>query len=110
VLLAYTVGSYGGGFGTIPSLISDLYGPKRMSQIHGRVLTGWASAGLISPPIFGMLMDTRPDQAAGLAFYSCAIVLVLSAALVSTFKPLHVKTTAVTAIEHGGAQPDQLRA
>ena len=100
MLLAYTVSSYGGGFGTIPSLISDLYGPKRMSQVHGRILTGWATAGLISPPIFGMLMDTRPEQAASYAFYSCATVLFLSAALVTTFKPLHVKTTAIPAIDH----------
>ena len=100
VLLAYTVASYGGGFGTIPSLISDLYGPKRMSQIHGRILTGWATAGLISPPVFGMLMDTRPEQAASYAFYSCAMVLFLSAALVTTFKPLHLKTTAMPAIAH----------
>ena len=102
VLLAYTVGSYGGGFGTIPSLISDLYGPKRMSQIHGKVLTGWASAGLVSPPIFGLLMDTRPEQAASYAFYSCAIVLFLSAALVSTFKALHLTTTAIPAVEKAG--------
>ena len=104
VLLAYTVGSYGGGFGTIPSLISDLYGPRRMSQIHGKVLTGWATAGLISPPIFGMLMDTRPEQAASYAFYSCAVVLLLSAALVTTFKGLHLRTTSVPAIEHAAEE------
>ena len=47
-----------------------------------------------------MLMDTRPEQAASYAFYSCATVLFLSAALVTTFKPLHVKTTAIPAIDH----------
>ena len=109
VLLAYTVSSYGGGFGTIPSLISDLYGPKRMSQIHGRILTGWATAGLISPPVFGMLMDTRPEQAASYAFYSCAMVLFLSAALVTTFKPLHLKTTAA-ALDRTAAEPSQVSA
>jgi MFS family permease len=59
ILLAYTLASYGGGFGTIPSLISDLYGPKRMSAVHGKILTGWASAGLI------MLFIAAPS------FFSC---------------------------------------
>ena len=54
-------------------------------------------------------MDTRPDQAAGLAFYSCAIVLFLSAALASTFKPLHMRTTAA-ALDHPVAEPSQLSA
>lgn len=104
-LLAYTIASYGGGFGTIPSLISDLYGPKRMSPVHGKVLTGWASAGLIAPPTFGWLMDHYPNQAANYAFYSCSIVLFLACVLAATFKPLHLKTTAVPALDHAAEDP-----
>jgi OFA family oxalate/formate antiporter-like MFS transporter len=106
ILLAYTLASYGGGFGTIPSLISDLYGPKRMSAVHGKILTGWASAGLIAPPAFGYLTDHYPDHAANYAFYSCAIVLLLSCALVATFKSLHLKTTSIPAINHAADDPD----
>lgn len=105
-LLAFTVGSYGGGFGTIPSLISDLYGPKRMSAVHGKVLTGWASAGLIAPPLFGYMNDTMPDKAADYAFHVCAVVLFLSCALVATFKALHLKTTAIPALAHAADDPD----
>ena len=105
-LLAYTIASYGGGFGTIPSLISDLYGPKRMSAVHGKILTGWASAGLIAPPAFGYLMDHYPSQAANYAFYSCACVLVLACLLVATFKQLHLKTTGIPAIDHAADDPD----
>ena len=105
VLLAYTIASYGGGFGTIPSLISDLYGPKRMSAVHGKVLTGWATAGLIAPPTFGWLMDHYPNEAANYAFYSCATVLFLAAVLASTFAALHVKTTAAPGIDHAGDDP-----
>lgn len=93
-LLAYTIASYGGGFGTIPSLISDLYGPKRMSAVHGKILTGWASAGLVAPPVFGWLMDHYPNQAASYAFHACAVVLCLAAILAATFSALHRKTTA----------------
>lgn len=104
-LLAYTIASYGGGFGTIPSLISDLYGPKRMSPVHGKVLTGWATAGVIAPPTFGWLMDKYPNDAATYAFYSCAVVLFLACALAATFKALHIKTTAPHAVEHAADDP-----
>ena len=104
-LLAYTIASYGGGFGTIPSLISDLYGPKRMSPVHGKVLTGWATAGLIAPPTFGWLMDKYPNDAATYAFYACATVLFLACILASTFAPLHLKTTAIPAIDHAADDP-----
>jgi OFA family oxalate/formate antiporter-like MFS transporter len=105
-LLTFTVASYGGGFGTIPSLISDLYGPKRMSAVHGKVLMGWAMAGLTAPPLFGYLNDTMPDKAAAYAFHICAAALFLSCSLVATFKALHLKTTAIPALAHAADDPD----
>ena len=38
---------YGGGFSTLPSLISDIYSMKDVSVIHGFALSAWAWAGLI---------------------------------------------------------------
>lgn len=105
-LLTFTVGSYGGGFGTIPSLISDLYGPKRMSAVHGKVLTGWAAAGLLAPPVFGYMNDTMPDRAADYAYHACAAALLLSCALVATFRALHLKTTATPALARAADDPD----
>lgn len=105
-LLTFTVASYGGGFGTIPSLISDLYGPKRMSAVHGKVLTGWACAGLLAPPVFGYLIDRMPDKAADYAFHICAAALFLSCGLVATFRTLHLKTTATPALAHAADDPD----
>jgi MFS transporter, OFA family, oxalate/formate antiporter len=90
VLICYAIASYGGGFGTIPSLISDLFGPKRMSAMHGLVLTGWASAGLLAPPLFGFMNDRIPDQAANIAYYICGGALLFSTAIAWTLKPLHV--------------------
>lgn len=89
ILICYAIACYGGGFGTIPSLISDLFGPKRMASMHGLVLTGWAMAGLTAPPLFGYMNDTIPDQAANVAFYICAGALALSTIIVWTFKGLH---------------------
>lgn len=97
VLICYVIASYGGGFGTIPSLISDLYGPKRMSSLHGLALTGWATAGLIAPPMFGFLYDKVPDQAANYAYYICAASLFASMLLVFSVKRLHKICTAPAA-------------
>lgn len=88
-LICYTIASYGGGFGTIPSLISDLFGSKRMSAMHGLVLTGWASAGLVAPPLFGYMNDKIPDQAATIAYYICGGALLLSTGIAWSLKSLH---------------------
>jgi MFS transporter, OFA family, oxalate/formate antiporter len=93
ILISYTIASYGGGFGTIPSLISDLFGPKRMSSVHGLVLSGWATAGLLAPPIFGYMNDVIPNKAATYAFYICAGVLITATILVITLTKLHKKCT-----------------
>ena len=37
---------YGAGFSCLPSLLSDIYGMKNISKIHGLSLTAWAIAGL----------------------------------------------------------------
>ena len=48
--LLYIIAScYGAGFACIPAYLSDMYGVKNVSAIHGRVLTAWACAGVIGP-------------------------------------------------------------
>ena len=37
---------YGGGFSTLPALLSERFGMTRISQIHGLALSAWAIAGL----------------------------------------------------------------
>lgn len=37
---------YGGGFSNVPTLLSDHYGMKSISAIHGITLSAWAFAGL----------------------------------------------------------------
>jgi MFS transporter, OFA family, oxalate/formate antiporter len=88
-LISYTIASYGGGFGTIPSLISDLYGPKRMSAVHGLVLSGWATAGLLTPTLFGYMNDVMPESAATYAYYICAGSLAFATFIILTLKNIH---------------------
>lgn len=37
---------YGGGFSTLPALLSERFGMKNISAIHGIALTAWAVAGI----------------------------------------------------------------
>lgn len=46
VLLMFVNAGYGGGFSNIPTLLSDHYGMKNISAIHGITLSAWAFAGL----------------------------------------------------------------
>ena len=37
---------YGGGFSTLPALLSERFGMEKISKIHGLALSAWAIAGL----------------------------------------------------------------
>lgn len=40
---------YGGGFATIPAYLADMFGTLHVGGIHGRLLTAWATAGVLGP-------------------------------------------------------------
>lgn len=46
VLMAIINSGYGGGFSNLPTLLSDRYGMRNISTIHGLVLSAWSIAGL----------------------------------------------------------------
>lgn len=45
LLLIVNLG-YGGGFSTLPALLSERFGMDNISKIHGLALSAWAIAGL----------------------------------------------------------------
>ena len=46
ILLVVVNAGYGGGFSTLPALISSRFGMKNISKIHGLALSAWAVAGI----------------------------------------------------------------
>ncbi|HEY6095302.1 MAG TPA: OFA family MFS transporter, partial [Gallionellaceae bacterium] len=40
---------YGGGFATVPAYLADIFGTQMVGAIHGRLLTAWATAGVLGP-------------------------------------------------------------
>ncbi len=57
VALCVVLSFYGGGFATIPAYLADLFGTQMVGAIHGRLLTAWATAGIIGPVIVNYMRD-----------------------------------------------------
>lgn len=48
---------YGGGFSTLPSMLSDKFGIKNVSVIHGYALSAWAFAGLVGNHLGNYMLE-----------------------------------------------------
>ncbi|MEP9347907.1 OFA family MFS transporter [Xanthobacter sp. KR7-225] len=48
---------YGGGFATIPAYLADVFGTHMVGAIHGRLLTAWATAGVLGPVLVNYLRE-----------------------------------------------------
>jgi len=48
---------YGGGFATVPAYLADLFGTQMVGAIHGRLLTAWATAGILGPVVVNYMRD-----------------------------------------------------
>ncbi|CAN5855364.1 OFA family MFS transporter [soil metagenome] len=48
---------YGGGFATIPAYLADLFGTQMVGAIHGRLLTAWATAGVLGPVLVNYIRE-----------------------------------------------------
>ena len=54
---------YGGGFSTLPSMLSDKFGLKNVSVIHGYALSAWAFAGLVGNHLGNFMLGSYGVQA-----------------------------------------------
>jgi len=52
---------YGGGFSTVPAYLADLFGTRFVGAIHGRLLTAWATAGILGPVVVNYMRDYQLD-------------------------------------------------
>jgi len=69
-LFCYILLCYGGGFGTMPSFVNDVFGLKLMPVVYGTILTAWSAAGIVGPQMVGIIKDNWPAKA---GFYSFLI-------------------------------------
>ena len=50
---------YGGGFATVPAYLADMFGTQFVGAIHGRLLTAWATAGIIGPVVVNYIREAQ---------------------------------------------------
>lgn len=77
-LVCYVLSCFGGGFAIMPSMVTDVYGTKRMSRLYGVILTAWSAAGVLGPLMVAHLKDTYPDRAIIYAFLINILILGLA--------------------------------
>jgi MFS family permease len=48
---------YGGAFATVPAYLADIFGTQMVGAIHGRLLTAWATAGIVGPVVVNYMRE-----------------------------------------------------
>ncbi|MEN6385726.1 MAG: OFA family MFS transporter [Phycisphaerales bacterium] len=84
---------YGGGFASVPAYISDLFGTKQVSAIHGYILTAWSTAGIFGPMILSIVKDKTQSYSSTLYIFSglFVVALIVSALLILDIKKIKSK-------------------
>ena len=97
VAVCVCISFYGGGFATIPAYLADLFGTQYVGAIHGRLLTAWSSAGLLSPLLINVIRDYQLNhgvakaQAYSVTLYIMAVFLVVGLVCAVLVKPVSSK-------------------
>lgn len=86
LLVFIIITCYGGGFSCMPAYLSDLFGTKQLSAIHGRILTAWGLAGIAGPLLLSVIYESTHSYSATLYFFSASFIISLALALVLKLK------------------------
>lgn len=86
VLIFLIITCYGGGFSCMPAYLSDLFGTKQLSAIHGRILTAWGLAGIAGPLLLSWIKETTNSYSITLYFFSGCFVISLLIAVILKLK------------------------
>jgi len=73
---------YGGGFSTVPAYLADIFGTQFVGAIHGRLLTAWATAGILGPVAVNYIRQHQVDRGLTGADAYAATIYVLCGMLV----------------------------
>ncbi|MBL8029389.1 MAG: MFS transporter, partial [Fibrobacteres bacterium] len=73
--VCYILLCYGGGFGSMPSFISNVFGAKRMALVYGAVLTAWSMGGIAGPQIAAIVRDRATSDSAGYITFAVSAVM-----------------------------------
>lgn len=96
-ILCVILSMYGGGFATVPAYLADIFGTQFVGAIHGRLLTAWATAGVIGPVVVNYIREFQiaagipREQVYDFTMYILAAMLALGLIANALVRPLPEK-------------------
>lgn len=88
---------YGGSFATVPAYLADMFGTQMVGAIHGRLLTAWATAGVLGPVLVNYIREYQlahgvaKADSYSITMYLLAGMLVLGFICNALIKPVAAK-------------------
>ena len=88
---------YGGGFATVPAYLADLFGTQMVGAIHGRLLTAWATAGILGPVVVNYMREYQlglgmpPEQVYNQTMFILVGMLVVGLIANLMIRPVNAK-------------------
>lgn len=89
ILLCTINAGYGGGFSNLPTLLSDRFGMKTISAVHGLALSAWAFAGIAGNQLSTLILKLTDNSYNHVLYVTTAlytIALIVSFVLVKPGK------------------------
>lgn len=106
---------YGGSFSTVPAYLADIFGTQFVGAIHGRLLTAWATAGIVGPVVINYIREAQiaagipREQVYDFTMYVLAAFLVIGLVANALVRPLDsrwfMSAEELAALQSKGQQP-----
>ena len=76
---------FGGGFAAYPAYVADLFGTRHFATLYGRLLTAWATAGVLGPVLINYLREYQIGRGVAPADAYNVTLLILAGVLALGF-------------------------
>lgn len=76
LLLVIVNAGYGGGFSTLPALLSSRFGMDNISKIHGLALSAWAVAGITGNNMSELILSVTNSKYDDILIFTCIFYII----------------------------------
>ncbi len=76
LLLVIVNAGYGGGFSTLPALLSSRFGMDNISKIHGLALSAWAVAGITGNNMSELILNVTNSKYDDILIFTCIFYII----------------------------------
>jgi MFS family permease len=96
-IVCVIISMYGGSFATVPAYLADIFGTQFVGAIHGRLLTAWATAGILGPVLVNYIREYQlergvpPQDVYNTTMYLLVGMLLIGLVCNVLMRPVHEK-------------------